>query len=393
MDIKFNDLSKQWQDIKGLAKPRIETLLYDGQYIGGPEVENFEKNFAAYTNQDYAIGVSNGTDGLKLAIQTLLNGITRKTNIIIPANTFIADALAIHYQKGKVFTTLIDCDDFYVMDPELLVKHLFNNRKNYDDCIIMPVHLYGHPCDMVQIAALAEKYDCKIIEDASQAHGSRIHNPHDVTGFGLEGGVSGTYNPLSMGNYADMTVYSCYPGKNLGAAGDAGIIITDNEHYADKLKSLRNYGSSKKYEYDYPGWNNRLDPIQAIILDEKLKLLNMWNTKKAEIAKTYDSLLQETVITPITAPYVDFHSRHIYAIRSKDRDGLQKYLAIKGIPTIIHYPVPLYLTEPFKHLDSYHLRTYKYSKELLSLPMHPFLTEEEVKYICEAIIEYETVKV
>lgn len=376
MKILFNDLSKQWKDIEKKVTEKLGDFFCSGMYIDGPYLKEFENSFASYCGRKYAIGVSNGTDGLKLCIQSFeLKG---NVDVIIPANTYIADILAVEHQPKSTDVnykvTLIDCDDYYQLDLNLLEQYLENNRSKYDNCILLPVHLYGHPTDMVKLEILAKKYNCLILEDASQAHGS-MHNGEMI------------------GKRSNATVYSLYPGKSLGAIGDAGIITTDDETLYNKLKSLRNYGSSKKYYYDYAGYNHRMDPIQAVFLQEKLTYLDKWNHQKNIVAQKYNSLLSgiPEVVTPKTADYVDLHVYHIYCIRVKDRNNLIKYLTEKQIPTVIHYPIPIQLTSPFSVLNKIYnanKNTLTWCDEILSLPMHPYLTDEEINYICKSIKEF-----
>lgn len=371
MNIKFNDLSKQWEIIKDEVSPKLEELFKKSDFIGGNAIGEFETNFASYCNAKYAVGVSNGTDALKIALATL--DIESPCGIIIPANTFIATALAITFLSDiKYDLVLIDCDQYYQIDVDLLETYLNKNREKWKSCVIIPVHLFGHPADMKRIIEIAEKYNCLILEDASQAHGSIVTNK-------------------KVGSLGDIAAFSLYPGKNLGAAGDAGIITTNSEELFNKAKALRNYGSFKKYHYEYKGWNNRLDTIQAIILDSKLKYLDEWNNMRIKVANRYNELLDDNphIIIPETAPYIDKQIYHIYAIRIKNRDNFQKYLSENKIPTIIHYPIPIQKTKPFKHLDHFdNKNTIKFANELVSLPIYPFINDTEIKYITETIKNY-----
>ncbi len=368
MDIMFNNLSKQWDVIKDDITPRLDALFKKSDFIGGKAVGEFEENFAHYCGTKYAVGVSNGTDALKLSLAAFES--KSPCGVIIPANTFVATALPITYLSDITYDLiLIDCDEYYQIDVELLESYLKKNRKRWKSCVIIPVHLYGHPSNMKRILEIAEGYNCFILEDSSQAHGAMVLNK-------------------KVGGIGDISAFSLYPGKNLGAAGDAGVITTNNEELYEKTKSLRNYGSSVKYHYDYKGWNNRLDTIQAIIVDEKLKHLDKWNDMRIERAKKYDKLLEDNseVITPKTAPYIKKQIYHIYAIRVKERDSLQTYLNKNNVPNIIHYPIPIEKTKPFKHLEHFdNKRTKQYANELISLPMHPFLLDEEIEYIATKI--------
>lgn len=368
MDIMFNNLSKQWDMIKEDVTPRLEALFKKSDFIGGKAIGEFEENFAQYCGIKYAVGVSNGTDALKLSLAAF--EVESPCGVIIPANTFIATALPVTYISNITYDLiLVDCDEYYQIDVELLELYLKKNRNKWKSCIIIPVHLYGHPSNMKRILEIAEEFNCFILEDSSQAHGAMVLNK-------------------KVGGIGDISAFSLYPGKNLGAAGDAGVITTNNEKLYKKVKSLRNYGSSEKYHYDFKGWNNRLDTIQAIIVDEKLKHLDKWNDMRIEKAKKYDDLFKDNneIITPKTAPYINKQVYHIYAIRVEERDKLQTYLTKHNIPTIIHYPIPIEKTKPFKHLEHFDNKKAKqYANELLSLPMHPFLTEEEIEYIVERI--------
>jgi len=369
MKIMFNNLSMQWDLIKDKVMPRLEELFKKSDFIGGEAINQFEQNFANYCGTKYAIGVSNGTDAIKLCLAAL--NLESPCGIIIPANTFIATALAVTYLTDlKYDLILIDCDDYYQIDVNLLENYLKKNRNKWKSCVIIPVHLYGHPVDMKVVIELAEKYKCRILEDASQSHGATVMNK-------------------KVGVFGDVAAFSLYPGKNLGAAGDAGVITTNNKELYDKLKSLRNYGSSKKYYYDARGWNNRMDTIQAIIVDEKLKYLDKWNDMRIKVAKKFDDLLKENkgITIPKTASYINKQIYHIYAVRIKERDKFEKHLNNNNIPTVIHYPVPIQKTVPFKHLDDKfnNKKTIEYANQLLSIPMHPFLTDEEIIYITDNI--------
>ena len=370
MKIMFNDLSKQWDVIKDGVTPRLNMLFQKSDFIGGKAIEEFEVNFARYCGTKYAIGVSNGTDALKISLASLR--LKSKCGVIIPANTFIATPLSVTYLNDLIYDIqLIDCDEYYQIDINLLESCLKKNRRKWASCVLIPVHLFGHPANIQKICELGEKYDCVILEDSSQAHGAMVSNK-------------------KVGSFGDISAFSLYPGKNLGAAGDAGIITTNNEALYDEAKALRNYGSRKKYYYDSSGWNNRMDTIQAIIIDEKLKYLDDWNEKRIQVAKKYDDLLdKDKVVIPKTAPYVNKNVYHIYAIRVKDRENFQAYLTENKVPTGIHYPIPIEKTTPFKHLEHFNNKnTIIYSNEMISLPMHPFLSDEEVNYVTKIINNY-----
>ncbi len=308
MNIMFNNLSMQWDIIKEAVLPKLEKLFKKSDFIGGNSVREFEDNFATYCGTKYAAGVSNGTDALKLSLAAL--NLESPCGVIIPANTFIATILAVTYlNEFKYEIILVDCDEYYQIDIDILENCLKKKRREWKSCVIVPVHLFGHPSNMKGILELAKTFDCYLLEDSSQAHGAMVLNN-------------------KVGSLGDISAFSLYPGKNLGAAGDAGIITTNNETLYNRVKSLRNYGSNVKYHYDTKGWNNRLDTIQAIIVNEKLKYLDEWNNARIEIAKKFDSLLDNNanIITPKTASYINKQVYHIYAIRVKHRDKFQKYL-------------------------------------------------------------------
>lgn len=368
MKVLFNNLGKQWEVIKEDVKPRLDLLFKQSNFINGVPVAEFEENFARYIGTKYAIGISNGTDALKIALEAL--NVESPCGVIIPANTFVATILAITYLcELKADIQLIDCDEYFQIDTNLLEKCLKEKRKKWKSCVIIPVHLFGHPADIKRIIELANEYDCKILEDSSQSHGALVDNK-------------------KVGSFGDISAFSLYPGKNLGAAGDAGVITTNNEELCQKCKSLRNYGSSKKYYYDFKGYNHRLDTIQAIVVDEKLKHLDNWNNMRIEVAKKLSDRMKDSdhIITPKLAPYADKNVFHIYAILIKNRNELQKHLNDNGIQTVIHYPVPIQKTKPFSYLDQQdNPKTIRFADEMLSLPIHPFLEDEEIEFITTTI--------
>lgn len=368
MKVLFNNLGKQWDEIKEDVNPRLDSLFKQSNFINGAPVGEFEEHFAQYIGTKFAVGISNGTDALKVALEAL--NVDSPCGVIVPANTFVATILAITYLcKLKADIQLIDCDEYFQIDTILLEKCLKENRNKWKSCVIIPVHLFGHPTDIKRIIELANEYDCKILEDSSQSHGALVDGK-------------------KVGSFGDISAFSLYPGKNLGAAGDAGIITTNNEELYQKCKSLRNYGSSEKYYYDFKGYNHRLDTIQAIIVDEKLKHLDKWNDMRIKVAKklSYQMRDNEHVITPKLAPYADKNVFHIYAILIKNRNEFQKYLNDNEIQSGIHYPVPIQKTKPFSYLDHQNNRnTIRFADEMLSLPMHPFLDDREIEFITTTI--------
>ena len=367
--MQFNDLGKQWQTIRESVLEKVDKLGHEGSYINGKSVTEFEQQFAEYFNSKFAIGVSNGTDGLKLALQTY----DLKSNdlVIIPANTFVADYLAVkNLPLDNPKIALIDQDEYFTIDVNSLESFLEKWRSVYGKVVVIPVHLYGQACDMDKIVELSKKYNFGILEDCSQSHETRYKGNH-------------------LGSYGDMAVYSLYPGKNLGAAGDAGIITTNSEELNKRLRSIRNYGSSVKYHYDEIGHNHRLDSIQAIVLSEKLKYLHSWTITKNQIVSRFLSEMNnDKVILPKKSDDCTLHSYHIFCVRVEDRTAFEKHMASNGVTTIIHYPIPIHKTKIFdSSMDIVYSSkiTDEWADKIVSLPIHPFLTTEEVDLIINSV--------
>ena len=367
--MQFNDLGKQWQTIRESVLEKIDKLGHEGSYINGKSVTEFEQQFAEYFDAKYAIGVSNGTDGLKLALQTY----DLKSNdlVIIPANTFVADYLAVkNLPSDNPKIALIDQDEYFTIDVISLESFLEKWRNVYGKVVVIPVHLYGHPCDMDKIIELSNKYNFSILEDCSQSHETRYKGNH-------------------LGSYGDMAVYSLYPGKNLGAAGDAGIITTNSEDLNKRLRSIRNYGSSVKYHYDEIGHNHRLDSIQAIVLSEKLKHLYSWTmTKNGIVSRFLNEMNNDKVTLPKKSEDCTLHSYHIFCVRVEDRTAFEKHMSSNGVTTIIHYPISIHKTNIFdSSMDIVYSSkiTDDWADKIVSLPIHPFLTNEEVDLIINSV--------
>ena len=340
--------------------------VYDSYwYVLGKNVIDFEKTYAAFNHTQYCIGVSNGLDALHLALKAC--GIKEGDEVIVPSNTYIATALAVSYVGGKpVFVE--PRVDTYNINPELIEKAITERTK-----AIMPVHLYGQACEMTEIMRIADKYRLFVIEDNAQSQGS-------------------TYDGKLSGSWGHANGTSFYPGKNLGALGDAGAVTTNNLDLAKKIAVLRNYGSSKKYHNEVIGYNMRLDELQAAFLTVKLKQLNKWSAQRQEIAKWYSEGLSN--ILGITLPIIHSkatHVFHLYVIQSIRRDELMNYLNNQGIGTLIHYPVPPHLQACYQNLG-YREGDFPIAEELastcLSLPMWPGLIKEEVLNVCELIAKF-----
>lgn len=353
------DLTKQYTSIKKEIDKAVKSVLDKGDFILGEEVKRLEKEFSEYNSVKYGIAVSSGTSALQLALESL--DIKKGDEVITVSNISAPTISAIH--SANATPVLVDIDrETYNINPNLIEKKITKNTK-----AIIPVHLYGHPADMDAITKIAKKHNLKIIEDCAQSHGALYKT--DKTG--------------SMGHLA---CFSFYPTKNLGAYGDAGMILTNNKELAGKLIMLRNYGESKRYNNIIHGHNSRMDEIQAAILRVKLKHLDEWNKKRRNIARIYSSNLKG-VIPPVEKNYA-YHVYHQYVIRTKHRNKLQQYLLKKEISTLIHYPKPIHKQPAYPNICKKLPVTEKYSKEILSLPMFPELTEEEALEIVNNINKF-----
>lgn len=364
MRVNFVDLKEQYKTIKNDILRAITSVLEDTQFVLGSRVKEFEEKFAAYSQTKYGVGVASGTDAIFLALKSL--DIGPGDEVITAANTFMATVLAISYAGAT--PVLIDNDPVsYNIDPTNIEAAINSKTK-----AIIPVHLYGQMADMDAIMRIAKKHDLKIIEDACQAHGAE-------------------YKGHKAGSIGDMGCFSFYPSKNLGAYGDGGMVMTDDEHLYEKLMMLRDYGQSKKYHHEMKGFNSRLDSMQAAVLLAKLPHLDEWNDKRRRWAKSYNIFLSELdVVTPVEGEGYR-HIYHLYVIRTKMRDEMLQYLNSKEIICGIHYPIPVHLQKAYKDLPykkgDFPI-TEKYTQEILSLPMFPELKEEQIRYVVGVIKEF-----
>jgi len=362
MNIPLLDLKKQYLSIKKEIDGAIQDVLNNTQFILGKNVKNFEKEFAKFCDVKYAVGVGSGTDALYLALKSL--NISKNNEVIIPVNTFIATAEAITLNGAKPVFVDIDLNTMNI-NPQKIEKAITKRTK-----AIIPVHLFGQPVDMDAILKIAKKYNLYVIEDCAQAHGAKYKNK-------------------KVGSIGDIGCFSFFPGKNLGAYGDAGIITTNNKKLAQKIYILRNHGRLEKYKHKIEGVNSRLDEIQAAILKIKLKYLKSWNKDRQKNAKIYDKLFKN--VNNIITPQIVRDNKSVYyfyVIRVKNRKKTQKRLKEKGVSTGIHYPIPLHLQPAYKYLGykkGDFLKAEKLSKEILSLPIYPELTERQIKYIFNII--------
>ena len=332
----------------------------------GAELKKFENDFAAYCGTKHAIGVANGLDALILIIRAYkeLEVFKEGDEIIVPSNTFIASILAV--SANNLVPILVEPDiDTYNINPALIEARITSKTK-----AILPVHLYGQLCDMENINKIAQKHNLKVIEDCAQSHGAAT-------------------NDRKAGNFGDAAGFSFYPGKNLGALGDGGAIVTNDDELASALRALANYGSHIKYQNKYKGVNSRLDELQAALLAVKLKTLDKDTEVKRTIANRYlNEINNDKVVLPKVTNQ-SAHVWHLFVVRTKDRDGLQQYLTDNNIQTIIHYPVPPHKQEAYKEWNelSYPVSEQIHA-EVLSLPLSPVMSVEEVNKVIEVMNNY-----
>lgn len=365
--IPFLDLKKINEPYETAFQEKLKSVLENGWYILGKEVETFEKAFADYCQSKYCIGVGNGFDALVLIFKGYieLGKLKKGDEVIVPANTYIASILAI-LQADLVPVLVEPRLETYNINPDLILEKITPKTK-----AILVVHLYGQLAEMDKISEIANNNNLLIIEDAAQSHG-----------------IEKNLKPKSY-NLKSASAYSFYPGKNLGCLGDGGAVTTNDEALAKVLFSLRNYGSEKKYHNEYIGVNSRLDELQAGFLNLKLPNLDSDNEKRRTIAKRY---LSEIKNSKIVLPFWDFsnnHVFHLFVVRTENREKLQEYLAQNNIQTVIHYPIPPHQQKAFSEWKSLSFPiTEKIHKEVLSLPISPVLTDSEADYVIEILNQY-----
>jgi dTDP-4-amino-4,6-dideoxygalactose transaminase len=364
MHIPLVDLKAQYDDIQSEIDAAIQRVLDNTSFILGQEVADFEEAFAQYVDAQGAVGVASGTAALHLALQAC--DIGPGDEVVTTAHTFFATAEAISLVGAH--PVFVDIDpQTYNIDPNLVEDAITPHTK-----AILPVHLYGQPADMEPLRDIAQRHSLWLIEDAAQAHGAE-------------------YNGQRCGSIGDLACFSFYPGKNLGAYGDAGMVTGNNEDLLGKVRRLRNHGRQTKYEHQEVGWGERLDALQAAILNVKLSHLEDWTIARRDHAHLYTELLADCeVMTPYEAPNVH-HVYHLYVLRTPWRDDMRDHLKAKGIGAGVHYPIPLhrqpaYLQEGYQDV---HLPvTEQAANEVLSLPMYAELTEDQITYIVEAVKEF-----
>ncbi len=365
MNIPFVTFSPMEKELNSELRGAFDRVFDASWYIEGKEDAAFEKAFAEYCGVKYCVGVGNGLDALMLALKAL--GIGEGDEVIVPSNTYIATALAVTYVGAKPVFVEPDIRTFNI-NPSNIEATITTKTK-----AVMPVHLYGQACDMDPIMDIARKHGLKVIEDCAQAHGA-------------------TYKGRRVGTFGDAAGFSFYPGKNLGALGDAGAVITNDAELADKIRALGNYGSDYKYHHIYKGNNSRLDELQAAFLAAKLPHLDRMNGERRRIAKMYSEGINNS---KVTLPYVMDDCVpvwHIYGIRCTMRSELEKWLNDKGIGTNKHYPIPIHMQGCYADLQIPE-GTLPIAEEIsateLSLPMYYGMTDKEVCYVIDAINSFE----
>ncbi|MDP3334162.1 MAG: DegT/DnrJ/EryC1/StrS family aminotransferase [Methylococcaceae bacterium] len=360
-NIPFLDLKATQQELSTELEQSFDRVLNSGWYILGPEVDAFEAEFAAYCEAKHCVGVANGLDALHLALLAL--GVQPGDEVIVPSNTYIATWLAVS-QCGAIPVPVEPDAATYNIDPTRIEAAITARTK-----VIIPVHLYGQPADMAPILAIARKHGLRVLEDGAQAHGSR-------------------YQGKRIGAHGDVVAWSFYPGKNLGAYGDGGAITTDDPEIADRINVLRNYGSRVKYVNEVRGFNSRLDPLQAAALRVKLKVLDEWNARRANIAARYSHELVNTDLILPTVPTWAEPVWHLYVVQHPQRENVQKALQAAGISTLIHYPIPPHLQTAYAELsfaEGDFPIAERIHQNVLSLPIGPHLDNAGVEAVIAAL--------
>src|SRR5579859_4242406 len=384
--ISFLDLVSLHKDLEAEMVSTLKDVLHNAGFVGGPKVEEFEREFAKFCDASYCVGVASGTDAVRFALTAA--GVKPGDVVVTVPHTFIATTEAISQAAAR--PDFVDIDEHtYCMDPEKLRQYLeqdctvdeatgklMNRKLKAPVTAVVPVHIYGQTADMDPILELARKYKLIVVEDACQAHGAEY--------FSQEANAW-----RKAGSMGDAGAFSFYPGKNLGACGEAGAITTNNEAMARTMRMLRDQGQAQKYYHNVEGYNGRLDAIQAGFLSVKLRHLESWNQRRREAAQQYDELFSS--VDDVIRPYCPSNARavyHLYVIRVQDRDGLQKKLTASGIGTGIHYPVPLHVQEAYRHLN-YAKGSFPVSErvasEILSLPMFPQLRQDQIRRVVQTV--------
>lgn len=362
MEVPFIDLSEQYNSVKDEIDAGLKKVFQKGNFILGEEEKNFEKAFAQYCGAQFGVGVNSGTDALYLALAAL--DIEAGDEVILPTHTFIATALCISYTGAT--PVLVDIEkDTYNLDPKKLKAAITKNTK-----AILPVHIYGQPANMDEINALAKQHGLKVIEDACQAHGA-------------------TYKGKKVGSLGDIACFSFYPTKSLGAFGDGGMVVTNDQDVYERVLMLRDYGRQGRYEHKIKGYNSRLDTVQAVVLAAKLKHLDEWNRMRAQKFTHYQELLKD--VEGIQLPEIMQDRTHVFqtlAVCFDGRDHVLEELKKRNIGALIHYPIPIHLQEAYadlKHKPGDFPVSENVCQHVLSLPMFPHITKQQIEYVSSSL--------
>jgi dTDP-4-amino-4,6-dideoxygalactose transaminase len=366
LSVPFLNMKEPYRELQIQLDAAYRRVMESGWYVLGEEVEGFEREFAAYCGAKHCVGVGNGLEALHLILRAV--GIGEGDEVIVPANTYIATWLAVSY-AGAVPIPIEPLEHTYNIDPGQIEAAITSRTK-----AILAVHLYGQPADMDAINEISARHDLRVFADAAQAHGAY-------------------YKGRRVGHLCDATGWSFYPGKNLGAFGDAGAVTTDDYSLAERIRVLRNYGSHKKYYNEVKGFNSRLDPLQAAFLRVKLPYLDEWNMRRQQIAHLYLETLsaKNNLILPIVPDWAEA-VWHLFVVRHPQRDKLQQYLAEQGIGTVIHYPIPPHLQEAYSELNIPQGAlpiTEAIHREVLSLPISPVMSKDEVSAVISAVSQFD----
>lgn len=365
MKVPFATFKPMHDEIRKELDSAYHRVIDSSYFIQGKECEKFEKEFAQYCDAKYCIGVATGLDALYLILKAL--NIKKGDEVIIPSNTFIATALAVSY-CGATPVFVEPLIETYNINTALIEEKITERTK-----AIIPVHLQGRPADMDEINKIAKKYNLYVIEDAAQAHGVN-------------------YKGRRVGSLSDAAGFSFYPGKNLGALGDGGAVVTNNKEIADKVRALGNYGSDYKYHHIYKGTNSRLDEIQAAFLRCKLPHLDKWNSERQKIAKKYfDGITNPLITLPLQVDEDYDHIYHVFVIRCDRRDELESYLNKNGIGTVKHYPIPMHLQLAYQDLNIQEGSlpiAEEISRTVLSIPMYYGMSNDEIEYVIKLLNEF-----
>jgi dTDP-4-amino-4,6-dideoxygalactose transaminase len=360
VSISLTDLAAQQAEVDAEVRAGLEEVFASTAFVGGPQVTAFEEEYAAFLGVRHCIGVANGTDALELALRAV--GVVPGDEVIVPVNTFIATAEAV--SRIGAMPVFVDVDDEYLLvDPAEVEKAITPLTR-----AIVPVHLFGQAAPMEALQQIADAYDLPLVEDAAQAQGARRHG-------------------RACGALGRIAATSFYPGKNLGAAGDAGAVMTDDADLAEKVRLLAAHGSRRKYSHEVVGVNSRLDTVQAVVLRAKLKRLALWNERRREAARRYDELLMDVAgVRPPRTVEGNEHVWHLYVVRLADPGYVLRELHEAGIGAGIHYPTPLHLTAAYAFLEQgpgRHPIAEAAAKEIISLPLHPHLEVEQQQFVVQ----------